>query len=60
MHDAILERVTTTLRRKANDDGASLAAASIALDAALTQDPATLSSSEAALLREWLRRLSTR
>jgi hypothetical protein len=60
VHDAILERVTTTLRRKANDDGASLAAAAIALDAALTQDPATLSSSEAALLREWLRRLSTR
>jgi hypothetical protein len=58
VHDAILERVTTTPRRKANDDGASLAAAAIALDAALTQDPATLSSSEAALLREWLRRLS--
>ena len=58
MRDAILERVTATLRRKANDDGASLAAAAIALDAALTQDPATLSSSEAALLREWLRLLS--
>ena len=58
VRDAILDRVTTTRRRKANHDGASLAAAAIALDAALTQDPATLTGSEAALLREWLRRLS--
>jgi hypothetical protein len=58
VRDAILERITTTPRRKANHDGAPLASAAIALDAALADDPAPLSDGETTLLREWLRRLS--
>ena len=58
VRDAILERITTTPRRAVKGDGAPLASAAIALDAALTQDPAPLSGGEVTLLREWLRRLS--
>jgi hypothetical protein len=60
VRDAILERITTTPRTAAKDGGASLASAAIALDAALAEDPAPLSHGEAALLREWLARLSAR
>jgi AcrR family transcriptional regulator len=59
VRDAILERITTTPRRKANHHGAPLASAAIALDAALAEDAAPLSDGETTLLREWLRRLST-
>jgi len=58
VRDAILERITTTPRRAVKDDGAPLASAAIALDAALADDPAPLSDGEATLLREWLRRLT--
>lgn len=60
VRDAILERITTTPQPEAKHDGAPLASAAIALDAALAETPASLSSGEAALLREWLRRLIAR
>jgi AcrR family transcriptional regulator len=60
VRDAILDRITTTPRRAVKDDGAPLASAAIALDAALGEGHAPLSGGEATLLREWLRRLSAR
>jgi AcrR family transcriptional regulator len=59
VRDAVLDRITTAPGKKTGRKGATLAAAAIALNAALgDHDPAALSSGEATLLREWLRRLS--
>jgi hypothetical protein len=61
VRDAILDAVTTTLRRERKASSANgVAASAIALTAALDDEPDALSPAERTLLRDWLTRLSAR